>query len=247
MLSRGRSLSLCFGALFALAIPLVPASARAACVTPPSPTQICVTFDNGADAYTVDTGAGPVVRGALSMTIGTTYSFELDPAEATDFDDHPFYLSDSAAGAGIGKTLAPPISTGTLTFTPTAATPLKSYYQCSFHTLMGGTIDVPGGAPPAVPPTVTDGGGGGHGGHGDHDAGEPEAGASNPPQDGGPGNVVDSGGVGNGAPEPAASPDGTRGDGGCVLHAGEPADGIHVPALAMLVVAGALARRRRRL
>jgi MYXO-CTERM domain-containing protein len=211
---------------------VVTVDARAACATAPSATHVCVSFDEEVEVYMVDTGGGPVRQGALAMTIDATYTFEIDPADQGDVSSHPFYLSSSAVGLGLGP-LTAAITAGTLTFTPTAATPASSYYQCTVHSMMGGPITVPGGGPSPPPPDA----GPSDGGH--HDAGAdagPDASSS-----GGPSGEADGG-------PPAAGPGNTtapEGEGGCGIRTapGAPAAGIGLVALA---IAGAIARRRRR-
>jgi MYXO-CTERM domain-containing protein len=229
----------CLGGLVALALCLAPRDAHAACTTPPSAKHICVAFDEVAEAYTVDTGGGAALKGALSMTIGETYTFEIDPADLTDFNNHPFYLSANAFGASLGMSLTGAIKSGTLTFSPTVMTPAKSYYQCADHVMMGGLIDVPGGAPP--PPPVD------AGPHPGHDAGPADASAPDAPD-----GATSDGGASDAAPSVPGAGDGPAGSagsgGGCGIYAsdGTPASGLLPVALAALVAAFARRRQARR-
>ena len=205
----------------------VARTASATCSGPLSSTHYCVTHDGF--RYSLDDGSGPVEKKIITLEPDVEVAFELDP-DSTRFQQHPFYITDSSAGAGAGKHYTTPAMSGTVLFTPSIEhTPL--YYQCSIHTFMGSQILVPGADAAPLPAETPD--------------------ASKPPVfDGG----SSSGGVGKdaGAPDAETADAGTTDpttstndsdDGGCsATGTGASAGGFVIAALGLI----ALRRRRHR-
>jgi hypothetical protein len=98
------------------------------------------TFGQGhPQSYYIDGIEAPV----LTLTRGVTYEFSVSAS------GHPYYISTSSSGAGAGMVsqgVSPASATsGTLTFRPDATHPDTLFYQCLFHTFMGGKIHVVNG------------------------------------------------------------------------------------------------------
>lgn len=107
-------------------------------------TTFAVT-NNGFAAYVV----GGVDNPTLTLTRGQTYTFDVNA------DGHPFWIT-TARGAGDTESNAyePGVtgngpSVGTITFVVPATAPATLYYQCAYHTPMGGTLLIVN--PPSVP------------------------------------------------------------------------------------------------
>ena len=126
-------------------------------------TTFMVT-NSGSTFYVVDGQNDP----ALTLTRGLTYTFSLNA------NGHPFYIKTKAT-TGTGDRFDTGVTgqgtmIGTVTFEVPQNAPNTLFYQCSSHSVMGGTLnimdplDVPGvGAPgtlwlaSAVPNPVRDG------------------------------------------------------------------------------------------
>ncbi len=80
----------------------------------------------------------------LTLTRGMTYTFSINTP------GHPFYLTtDPVGGTGAPGEITMGVTgsltdVGTLTFTPSAATPNLIYYQCAVHQYMGWKINITG-------------------------------------------------------------------------------------------------------
>jgi len=122
-------------ALLAAALLAAPAWAQTfnvtvAAETPNSPNP----GGEFAESYFVDG-----VEGAeLHLTRGVTYTFQMQNVPLK----HPFYISTSATGGGVGVVNDGvngnfATGNGVLTFTPGVTTPDLVYYQCGSHTRMG--------------------------------------------------------------------------------------------------------------
>jgi MYXO-CTERM domain-containing protein len=113
-------------------------------------TAAAPSFDvinDNMSAFTINGVDNPT----LTLTRGQTYTFDVRAV------GHPFWIT-TARGAGDTETNAFPdgvtgngASPGTITFVVPAAAPATLFYQCAFHDVMGGTINVVSAAP--LPPT----------------------------------------------------------------------------------------------
>ena len=99
---------------------------------------------SGMSAYVIGGQNNP----PLTLTRGTTYVFDIQAS------NHPFFIktvqeigSDNTFDTGVTNNGASP---GTLTFTVPANAPAKLYYQCVFHDIMTGVINIV--SPPASSP-----------------------------------------------------------------------------------------------
>lgn len=95
-------------------------------------------------AYAIDGNVGEVI----TLERGRTYEFEM--GEGVD-PNQPFYIGTSAEGGGGDEFRQDPamVTTGTVTFTPSADAPGSLYYVCGNHVYMGGGMDItsPSGDP----------------------------------------------------------------------------------------------------
>ena len=88
-------------------------------------------------AYAIDGEVGKMI----TLERGKTYEFELgsgvDP-------NHPFYVAETAEGAGNDAFRSDPAfqTTGTVTFTPPSDAPNSLFYQCGNHVYMGGKMNI---------------------------------------------------------------------------------------------------------
>ncbi len=78
-----------------------------------------------------------LVQPALTLTRGTTYSFDLSAFT----DEHPFLINDQSNNQ-FGTIYLPQSFGTTVTFTPTAGMPGTIYYHCSVHSGMKGPINL---------------------------------------------------------------------------------------------------------
>lgn len=101
--------------------------------------------NNAASSYVSGGNNNPT----LTLTRGQTYTFTLDVL------GHPFWIvtargaaevNTNAFNAGVTGNGS---STGTLTFVVPASAPSTLFYQCGFHDVMGGQLNVV--SPPPVP------------------------------------------------------------------------------------------------
>ncbi|HEY3253927.1 MAG TPA: hypothetical protein VGJ91_08275 [Polyangiaceae bacterium] len=103
--------------------------------------------NNGMSAYTIDGANNPT----LTLTRGQTYTFTVNSF------GHPFWITTAR---GAGDTASNAFSTGvtnngaspgTLTFAVPVSAPATLFYQCSFHDIMGGTLNIVSGTAAAAP------------------------------------------------------------------------------------------------
>ena len=91
------------------------------------------------DEYTLNGLHAP----QLVMTAGVNYTFVIDVPSI-----HPFYIGTSSVGEDAGF-LAGGVTSGNLSFVPSASGPSTLYYQCENHPNMGNAISVLQATPPA--------------------------------------------------------------------------------------------------
>jgi len=121
----------------------------AARLTAASGTTFTVT-NNGMSAFSIDGANNPT----LNLTRGQTYSFTVNSF------GHPFWIT-TARGAGDTESNAfsqgvtnNGASPGTLTFAVPTSAPATLFYQCSFHDVMGGTLNIVSAAVAAPAPSL---------------------------------------------------------------------------------------------
>jgi hypothetical protein len=104
--------------------------------------------NNGASTYRID----GVDNEDLTLTRGQTYTFTVNT-----IGQHPLWITTARGAAeatstnafnnGVTNNGAVPMTT--LTFVVPASAPATLFYQCSFHDVMGGTLNIV--SPPLVP------------------------------------------------------------------------------------------------
>jgi hypothetical protein len=92
----------------------------------------------GASAYSINGAQNPT----LTLTRGATYTFSVNAL------GHPFFIRTQRV-TGTGSTFDTGVTnngaqSGTLTFVVPQAAPNALFYNCQFHSSMGGTINIQG-------------------------------------------------------------------------------------------------------
>jgi hypothetical protein len=109
-------------------------------------TAAAPSFDvinNNMSAFTINGVDNPT----LTLTRGQTYTFDIRAV------GHPFWIAtqrgagDTESNAFSQGVTGNGASPGTITFVVPAAAPATLFYQCNFHDVMGGTINVVSAAP----------------------------------------------------------------------------------------------------
>jgi hypothetical protein len=106
--------------------------------------------NNAASSYVIGGNANPT----LALTRGQTYTFTLDVV------GHPFWIVTARGAAEVNTNAfntgvtGNGASTGTLTFVVPASAPSTLFYQCGFHDVMGGQLDIVSAPVPAGGPAM---------------------------------------------------------------------------------------------
>jgi hypothetical protein len=136
-----------------------------------------VTVKKIDDSYPYSSSNRKGVAYAINDTVGKeiilergkTYEFVLEQSVASgpSGDPHPFYIGETAKGAGGDEFRSDPAkkTSGTVTFSPPSGAPDSLFYQCDLHVYMGGKITVTGSTSGGSGDDGSDGGGDDDGGY----------------------------------------------------------------------------------
>jgi hypothetical protein len=112
-------------------------------------TAAAVTNFNVTNSAATSYVIGGNNNATLTLTRGQTYTFTLDVV------GHPFWIVTARGAAEVNTNAfnngvtGNGSSTGTLTFVVPSSAPSTLFYQCGFHDIMGGQLNIV--APPSVP------------------------------------------------------------------------------------------------